>query len=183
MFEIALFFGIIIGFIRGGKLKYLSEFDFPFFYLIIAALLIQLSVDLVMKVIPNQTLAYMMLAISYLLMLAGLWLNRSNEFLYIVMIGVLLNFFVIALNGGMPVSFGAAKAMGISAEKFSSGLATDFKHVPMFAATKFKILADIIPTPKFYPLPAIYSVGDIFIAIGIFFFLQSHMKYAPKHSK
>jgi len=183
MLELALVLGFIIGFLRGGSLRRLARLDIPYFYLIIAALLVQLSINILMRLWMAPVLAYFLLLSSYLLLLAAVWLNRQDEFLFLVLIGLILNFLVIALNGGMPVSFQAAKMLGVDSGRYIGELAQDFKHVPLLAGTKLKILGDIIPLPRPFPLPQIFSAGDIFISMGVFLFLQNFMYYSGKHRR
>lgn len=183
MFEIALILAIIVGYLRGGSLGRLARFNFPFGYLILAGLAIQLGINFLMKLWPEPVLAYILLITSYLLLLAAVWLNRENEFLFLVLIGLILNFLVIAVNGGMPVSFAAAKMLGIDSKTYIKDLSFDFKHVALVGKTKLKFLADIIPLPKPYPLPGIFSVGDVFISIGVFFYLQNYIVYHGRHGR
>lgn len=183
MFEIAILLAIIVGYFRGGSLGRLARFDFPFGYLILAALAIQFGVNFLMRLWPEPLFAYFLLMLSYFMLLAAVWLNRENEFLFLVLIGLMLNFLVIAVNGGMPVSFGAAKMLGVSSKAFLKELSFDFKHVVLVQNTKLKFLADIIPLPKPYPFPGIFSVGDVFISVGIFFYLQNYLVYRGKHGK
>ncbi len=181
MVEIALILGIIFGLVRGGTIKRLLKPDFPHLYLLLSSLFVLMVINLLARLLPNATFAYIVTLIAYLIMLSALWLNKKREFVYLVIIGLLLNFLVIAINGGMPVSFGASNSIGVSKTEYISELSTDFKHVPMLADTKLKILADIIPLPKPYPFPHLFSVGDVFIAIGLLLFVQNHLYYSGRH--
>ena len=183
MLEIALIIGIIFGLIRGGRLKRLLNPNFPFWYLLISGLLLLASINWAARFIPDATLTFILTLLAYLLMLSALWLNRKREFIFLILVGLLLNFLVIATNGGMPVSFGASSSTGLSKTEYVAKLSTDFKHIPMLANTKLKVLGDIIPLPRPYPLPNLFSVGDVFIGIGLLFFVQNHMYYSGRHRK
>ncbi len=183
MLEIALIIGIIFGLIRGGRLKRLLNPNFHFWYLLISGLLLLASINWVARFIPDATLTFILTLLAYLLMLSALWLNRKREFIFLILVGLLLNFLVIATNGGMPVSFGASSSTGLSKTEYVAKLSTDFKHIPMLANTKLKVLGDIIPLPRPYPLPNLFSVGDVFIGIGLLFFVQNHMYYSGRHRK
>lgn len=180
MFEIALILGIFIGIIRGGSLSRLANIDFPFYYLAIVALIIQTAIGFASNNWPNPSLYFSILLITYILLISSLWFSRQNEFLYLILIGFVLNFFVIAINGGMPVSFGAAKALGANIDIYKEFILSDYKHVVLTEVTKFRFLADIIPLPL-GPFAAIYSVGDVFISIGIMLFMQKSLTYKGKH--
>jgi hypothetical protein len=100
-------------------------------------------------------------------------------------LGIGLNFIVILLNGGMPVSLSAMyKIGGIDAiDKLERSV--DFVHIPMKSSTLLKILADTIIFPSLYPRPgfAVASIGDAFLSIGVFILIQSGMSYKGKHEK
>ena len=51
----------------------------------------------------------------------------------------------------------------------------DIKHEAVTPDTKLVYLADIILIPRPYPLPKILSIGDIFIILGLFVFIQEIM--------
>jgi hypothetical protein len=76
----------------------------------------------------------------------------------LVAIGGALNLAVVALNHGMPVDPGAVAAAGAS-------MPTDALHVAVSGTTVFVALADVIPVSVAH---AVYSVGDIWIALGGF---------------
>ncbi|TET54696.1 MAG: hypothetical protein E3J54_01580 [Actinobacteria bacterium] len=179
----ALVLAVIVGYIRGGTLKKIIRLNFPYFFLVIIALIIQLNINILMKIVDFGFLAYLLLLVSYLLLIGAVWFNRKNEFLFLVLIGLLLNFLVIALNSGMPVSYGAAKILGFESGDYLNRLAVDYKHIAMLSTTKLRYFAAIIPLSKPFPLPGIYSVGDVFISIGTFLFVQNYITYSGKHRK
>jgi len=42
-------------------------------------------------------------------------------------------------------------------------------------STRFIFLGDVLKTPPLYPLPKMYSIGDVLLAIGVFAFIQGAM--------
>jgi hypothetical protein len=86
--------------------------------------------------------------------------------MWIAGIGILMNFTVIALNGGMPVMEEAVHLAGGSGE-----LVLDAKHVLLTDTTRLPFLADIIPLPG-----SVISMGDVFLAIGVGAFLEDQMR-------
>jgi hypothetical protein len=99
--------------------------------------------------------------------LVFVWLNREASGIWIAGIGVLMNFTVIAVNGGMPVLPEAAAIAGGEA----GDLVLSAKHVLLTDATHLPFLADIIPLPG-----AVVSLGDVFLAIGVAVFLEDQMR-------
>lgn len=114
---------------------------------------------------------------DYLMLFIGLWYNRDNKYMRVIGIGVLLNFIVIFVNGGrMPVSLNALKTAGLSnliPQLVSNRVAT---HQVLTSETKLKFLADVLMLPRPYPLPKTFSIGDLFIASGIFAMVVNAMK-------
>jgi hypothetical protein len=75
-----------------------------------------------------------------------------------VALGGVLNLAVVLLNHGMPVDPGALAAA-------SASMPTDALHVTVTGATVLVSLADVIPVSLAH---AVYSVGDVCIALGGF---------------
>ncbi|AFK87645.1 MULTISPECIES: DUF5317 domain-containing protein [Thermoanaerobacterium] len=122
--------------------------------------------------------------LDYLMLFIGLWYNRHNKYMRIIAIGIILNFIVIFANGGrMPVSIDSLKAAGIGylvPELTKNIIPT---HQAMTSSTKLKFLCDVLYLPKPYPLPKTFSVGDLFIATGIFLMVSNAMINASKRVK
>jgi hypothetical protein len=76
----------------------------------------------------------------------------------LVALGGALNLTVVLLNTGMPVDPGAIAAAGAS-------MPSDALHVVLGEGTRLGALADVIPLT---PLRAVYSFGDVCIAVGGF---------------
>ncbi len=90
------------------------------------------------------------------------------------LIGTLLNFIVIFANGGkMPVSLSGPKWQENPIDITISDI--DFKHMSLDENTRLPYLADVILIAKPYPFPKILSIGDVFLNLGLFFFLQEEM--------
>ncbi|RKD34208.1 DUF5317 domain-containing protein [Thermohalobacter berrensis] len=178
----AILSSLIIGKIRKGKLRNIEKVNFRGWYLFIIGFLIEFtSVFVKMKEfsplvqIIDQYFLYIH-GFSYLLIFIGLILNFDKKSMILVFIGTLLNLIVIMANGGkMPVSPNGLKYAGLI--DYLQLLKTQAvpTHMLMTEKTKLYILGDIIPLPEFYPFAKVLSIGDIFIAIGIFSFIQSAM--------
>lgn len=111
-----------------------------------------------------------LLAASYLALLGALWVNRRLRPLWIVTLGVALNFFVVAANrGSMPVDRALAVRAG-SVEMLRLLDSPNYTlHRVVTPQTRLRFLADVLPLPYAYPRPKWFcpgSVGDIFITLG-----------------
>ena len=93
-----------MGYVRGGRLKHLAELELRGLTLILVSLVIQLLIFPLGEhgaVITYGT-RYLHL-LSYLPLLAFIWLNRRFWEILLMGLGILLNFLVILINGGyMP---------------------------------------------------------------------------------
>lgn len=182
----ALILSIIIGWIRGGKLERLVYFNFKYWWVAILAFILQALLPMIGKSqLFGRSYSFYLLMISYILLFFMIGANWKNIYIKIMGLGIGLNFIVILLNGGMPVSLSAMyKIGGIDAiDKLERSI--DFVHISMKSSTLLKFLADIIIFPSLYPRPgfAVASIGDVFLSIGIFLLIQDGMSYKGKHEK
>jgi hypothetical protein len=116
----------------------------------------------------------------YVVGLYFLWINRKQPGFYWIVIGVFLNFIVMAVNGGrMPVSLEAASILDpFYADVLQGGIYA--KHQMLTSATHLGFLGDIIPLSKPYPREQVISVGDIIMNIGGFVFVLHLMLSGKK---
>ncbi|QDY85242.1 hypothetical protein FQU75_18850 [Paenibacillus polymyxa] len=110
----------------------------------------------------------------YMVGLIFLWLNRHHKGFKLILIGVLMNFIVMAVNGGrMPVSLSASEVLGpYYTDMLKSGSVIS-KHYMMDASTRLSLLGDIIPLSKPYPRTQVISIGDVVMNFGMFLFIQN----------
>lgn len=163
-------FGLLLGKIRGGKVINLASLHFRRLYILYMALILQYFIA---KVIVGKWNPYIMV-MSYLFLLISLGANLYLPGMHPIFIGVFLNALVIAVNGGqMPV---ALEFLGLPLEPEMLG-ALQSKHTLLTAATNLPLLADIIPL-KIAPISyyRLYSIGDVFQMIGVFYLLQRGMQ-------
>ena len=167
---------IIVAKFRKGKFRNLEKLDIKACYLLLAAAGIQIISSITKKNNLLQDGLIYLHILSYILIIICLLLNIKRNSMKAFLIGVILNFIVIFANGGMmPVSLDGIMGINdnISVELPVSGY--NIKHQGLSPDTKFVYLADIILIAKPYPFPKILSVGDIFIMIGLFIFIQEAM--------
>ena len=178
MFIEPMLFSLILAKFRNGKLSNIEKLEFNKFYLILIAGFIQLTLSLLQKINPpwasfilNDYFTYLH-GLSYMLIFIAIIMNIKRPSMKLFIIGVVLNFLVISFNGGkMPVSITGIK--GINSPTVELPIREfDIKHIAVTPDTKLVYLADIILIPRPYPLPKIISIGDLFLILGLFVFIQ-----------
>jgi hypothetical protein len=161
---LALVVSLIVGLLRGGKLRNRTEMRVTMWWLLPLGFLVLAASSFVPE--DNGDLAVGLVLGSYVPLLLFVWLNRNLTGIWIAGIGILMNFTVIAANGGMPVLLEAARLAGETGD-----LVFDAKHVLLDESTRIPFLADIIPLPG-----AVLSLGDVFLAIGVAVFLEDQTR-------
>lgn len=161
---LVLVVSLVVGAARGGKLRNLTEIRVIGWWLLPLSFLILTASSFTPE--DMGQLGVGLVLASYLPLLLFVWLNRELTGLWIAGVGVLMNFTVIAMNGGMPVLEEAARIAGETGQ-----LVLDSKHVLLTDETTLPFMADVIPLPG-----AVVSLGDVFLAIGVGVFLEDQMR-------
>ncbi len=119
----------------------------------------------------------LILIASYLLLFAVIWKNRALPGVWVIGAGLVANFTVMLANGGyMPITREALAAVGhlqnvTNAEAGARVLATKDVVLP-HEQTNLWFLSDIFVAPPPFPIPSVFSLGDAFIAVGVFRLVQ-----------
>ncbi|WP_311081180.1 DUF5317 domain-containing protein [Paenibacillus polymyxa] len=180
--------GLIVGLFRGGwrqglirfsQIRLIAGWMFP------VLLLVQFIIFY-----AQEKWAWLAAINGYLFMgvyvvgLIFLWLNRHHKGFKLIIMGVLMNFIVMAVNGGrMPVSLSASEVLGpYYTDMLKSGSVIS-KHYMMDASTRLSLLGDIIPLSKPYPRTQVISIGDVVMNFGMFLFIQSIMVVKSNKNK
>ena len=130
---IVLFLALTISMLRGGRLVNLGDIELKGWWLLILAFGLQAATGWLGE--DSDTAGLVMILLSFALLMALVGLNRSKPGMWIAGIGVLMNFTVIAINGGMPVLAGAAEvASGFTVA--SPDPTATFKHVPLDSSSR-----------------------------------------------
>ncbi|HSV31591.1 MAG TPA: DUF5317 family protein [Atribacteraceae bacterium] len=167
-----IIYGILAGWVTGGKLGYLKQIKMPFFWLIIVGFLVRYVVlalfpaDFIWLTLVGMSVVFIATTLSY--RLPGMLLIAA---------GTMCNIAVMAVNQGrMPVSLPLARQLGLGAlvERFYAGHFPDY--VAMTSATPLAWLGDIVPYYSLlYVQPFVVSIGDYLLGIGIIWFLVQAM--------
>jgi hypothetical protein len=172
---LVLFLAMTIAVLRGGRLANLGDIQLRLWWLLPLGFLLQIAtVWLPDSASWSASVGLAMILASFAPLLLLVILNRGRTGMWLAGVGVLMNFSVIVLNGGMPVLAGAAEAAGGFQGSVLS-VAQSYKHVMMDASTRLGFLADVIPV-RMFNQGQVVSIGDVFLAVGLGRFLESELR-------
>ncbi|MGH2661083.1 MAG: DUF5317 family protein [Actinomycetota bacterium] len=164
----SLALAVVVGYLAGGRLGLLAQLEIRWPYVALAGLGLQVAP------VPGPTLPLVLLLVSFVLLIAFAAVNvRARVVGFpLILIGIALNFVVIAVNQGMPVSREALVASG-QAETLSL-LARDggVKHHLVGPDDRLLFLGDVI---VIRPLSMVASVGDLIAYAGVLWLVLMSM--------
>ena len=170
---IVLFLSLTIAMLRGGRLTNLGDIELKAWWLLIISFGLQGAL-LFPNVGWSDSVALAMVLTSFALLMVLVILNRTQTGMWLTGLGVLMNFTVIALNGGMPVLSEAAEvASGFSLSV--PDLSESYKHVVLDETSLLTFLADVIPL-RVGSVGQVISLGDVFLAVGLGRFLEHELR-------
>ncbi|MDW7740297.1 MAG: DUF5317 domain-containing protein [Bacillota bacterium] len=177
----AVLIGLIIGWLRNGKVKNLGKSSFSLWFIMFIAIAIQILIWVDYTFLPGYLASYYpyLYTLSFFLLVTFIIFQGWQFGIVIIGIGILLNFLVIAANDGkMPVDI--TKMPPEAAEELIASDSSPF-HTAMTEETPLAILGDRISVP--YKKNQLLSIGDIILAAGVTFYIQHNMrkKKIPKH--
>lgn len=124
------------------------------------------------KLIPNQWISIMLVS-SQILLLVFIWINRRIPGGWLLGLGLLLNFIVIVLNGGMmPITPENAQYLlpeGSSLTLTPGERLGGTKDILLEKGdTRLWFLGDIFLLPKLFNYAVAFSLGDVLLCLGAF---------------
>ena len=167
-----LFLSMAIAILRGGRMVNLGDIHLNQWWLLPFGFVLQIAAQFIPR--SAATWGVVLILSSYLPLLILVIINRDRTGLWLAGIGVLMNFTVIALNGGMPVLAEAAEV----ASGFAPGdpvIAEGFKHVVLDETSRLVFLADVIPI-RIANYGQVLSLGDMFLAVGLGRFVEFELR-------
>ena len=177
---------IVVGKLRGGSFSNMKDASLEKWYFFIFGFIVEFAaVYMASKGVGffRENILFIH-GLSYILLFIGIYFNRETLAFKIIFAGVFLNFLVIMANGGqMPVSGEAMVGIGLIDNMVDIRDGKIITHALMNSHTVFKYLGDILVLPKPYPRPKIFSLGDVFMAFGIFIYIQEIMTKKLKKEK
>ena len=178
---IVLFIALSMAVLRGGRLTNLGDIELSAWWLLLIALGMQFGTTWLPDTDWADGLGLGMVLLSYGLLMVMVLLNRTRPGMWLAGLGVLMNFTVIALNGGMPVLAEAAEvASGFTVTE--PDLSGSFKHIILDADSRLTLLADVIPL-RLGSLGEVISLGDVFLAVGLGRFLEHELRRPRRYFK
>jgi Family of unknown function (DUF5317) len=164
---IGLVLGVAVGYLLGGRLSQLSELKPRYAPFALVGLLLQL-------VNPPGAWPLVLLIISFVLLTAFALANIRIVGFAAILVGVALNFTVIAVNGGMPVAREAIVASGQERTLAPLLERRGVKHHLAGPDDRLLFLGDVIAIPP--PVSQVISIGDIFTYGGIAIVIAGAMR-------
>lgn len=177
--------GIVLGYLRRGRLKHVAFFQPKHIWLIFLALAVQLLIFPTLAW-PDPPIGWgtdIFHLGSYLLILVFLLLNRRVKPFWGIALGMGLNLLVIAANGGyMPADLMALRRAGqpeIAERLLASPDSTYGNVVVMSEETRLNLLGDRLFVPPWVPLASSLSLGDLLLMVSMTWLIQALMRRAP----
>jgi hypothetical protein len=165
--------GVLIGYLRGGRMEGLAGIGFQWAPAAILALLAQVVLFSPLMVGAGAWIPILYIATTGIV-LAVVIANRHLPGLRIGAAGAVCNLAAILANGGyMPASREALEFAGLSATD-------DVANSIVVANPALGFLTDIFALPAFLPLANVFSFGDLLIGIGIARAIAWGMTREPK---
>lgn len=158
----ALVGGLVLGLVRGGRLRNLADVTFRAWPVLALGAAVQLLVE---GAGLGGGVGFALVLVSYGLLVAFAVANLVRPGMPLVLLGILLNALVIAVNGGMPVKAEAIVAAGL-ADTPAEARALDFggkRHVAG-PDDRLLVLGDVLPVP--IGAGEVLSYGDLVLALG-----------------
>jgi Family of unknown function (DUF5317) len=173
-----LLVGVLVGLGLGGSPRNLAEAKVRLWWLIPVALALQLipvprEDEGLMRLLPVGALLA-----SYVLLIVVALMNWRLWGFLLILLGLILNFTVIGMNHGMPVSVAAIRASGHP--ELLQGLTSErgTKHHRADNSDVLLPIADVIAFRE--PFGVVVSAGDLLIDAGGAVFLAAAMLGRPE---
>lgn len=169
-----IFLGLVLGLLAGGRIDNLLSIRIRLVQLTFFGLFLRIATQVAIEQgnAPVDALRTPLFLAAFVAILIGLWANRDQPGMSLAFVGVLLNTIAVGVNAGhMPVWQPAYEAAGFGA---GNDLGPFHVILPGTDSAAFLLqagpLGDILPIP--FPIVRnVASIGDVFLAVGLAFFL------------
>ncbi|NLW69898.1 MAG: DUF5317 family protein [Eubacteriaceae bacterium] len=163
---------VVIALIRKGSFSNIIGNGTKAWYLFIVSILafVALSVSDALEIALIRQYAMLITLGAYSILLLGALLNLGNLWMFPILIGALMNFVVIFINGGkMPVSPSALALTNIE----QAAVEASSTMTLATTTTTLAYLGNIIPIPLPWIFSQVISPGTLVIGVGLFAVIQN----------
>ena len=175
---------VVVGWMRGGRLSRLGETAFKWWWAVPAIAAAQALTVYLMTSTSRLNLLHprpLIMIGSYIALWVVVFGNRHQPGMALVLAGVTFNLIAIATNGGyMPISPHALARIGAGQLAYQIPLGSvvmGSKDVLLHPdGARFWMLGDNLVIPEPFPWPTAMSIGDVFLAVGVFRFIVRTMR-------
>ncbi len=177
MFFEAVAIGLLIGYIRGGRMLNIGNMHIRGWILIIVSFVLQ-TLPIFLSAIPVvDTYGHVISFTAMILMFVVVIINIDKKGFWLVALGALMNLLAMGFNGLlMPVNLEGFSYIGLAdiVEGVKSGEVINYISLE-YVSDWTQNLGKMITLPKYYPLAKVISIGDLVMSLGVFWFTQSEM--------
>jgi hypothetical protein len=160
----ALVVCLALGALAGGRLSRLASVPLRHIWLFALGFAIQVLVI----VPPFRPAAGWIHIASYVPLILGVAVNLHIRELWVAGLGLVLNFSVIAANGGkMPTSEAAIHSIGRPELVRYVRQGRHARNAIISDKSRLAFLGDRFALPRPYPRPTVFSPGDVFLTLGV----------------
>lgn len=159
---------IPVGYLMGGKLKNIKNYQTRALGLPIAAFLLEAAAPFLLELIsaPVEQWHWTVVVAEYLLLFAFCVLNIKSKAVWVILLACALNFFVIALfKFRMPVAPYAREIPEMAAAVARIDAGEYFRYTMASASDPFWWLGDVILVPV-SRIGGFASIGDVLLGLG-----------------
>jgi len=183
----SLVLGLVLGLLAGGRLENLASVKLRLVQAIFVGLFLRYATQFALELGsgPADSLRLPLFTAGFLFLLAGLWANREQPGLVLAFVGILLNAVAMITNGGyMPVWQPSIVAAGLPLSEAGSAFHKIVGDIAGSGITG-NFLAQAGPLGDIIPIPVpglrnVASIGDVFLAAGLAFFLFATTVRSPR---
>ena len=188
---VAVVLSLVVGLLRGGRLGGLIHLPLRWAPLAVIAFGVQAyfiyRAPLCGSGVPWGWQELLLFG-SHVLVLVVLWANRKLAGVKWIACGLLLNLLVMIANGGwMPVTPEALIRTGQAGlvSSMTSGIRVQSSKSIVLSQheTRLWFLSDVFVLAKPFPLPSVFSIGDVLVAVGVFLLLQNALLTPIRQTK
>jgi hypothetical protein len=162
--------GLVLGFLVGGRPAGLASLQIRYGWLMIAGLLVQVVLFSPFAAERVGDLGPPVYVGSTLLVAGAILANLRITGMAIVGLGAISNLAAIVANGGyMPADPGAMGALGMAEP-------TTYSNSSVVPDPALWPLTDIFAMPAWMPWSNVFSIGDVFIVVGVVIVIVAAMR-------